>query len=1375
MDRVSGVTRSVGEAFALAAAARPATAAVRAGDRSLCYEDLSARARNFAGGLAQRGVGVGGMVALALPRGVDLIVAMVGCALRGAAYIPVDPSWPRARVDRLLAIARPRLVVGGADAGDGSVAFAEVAAGGDSGGASADAGEVSRDDPLYVMFTSGSTGEPKGVVVPQRGVLRLVIDPDFMEVGPKSVWLHASATSFDASTLEVWAPLLNGGTVVVVEERLPSLAVLAGTIRRDGVTDAWLTASVFNAFVDHDPRTLGALSRLFTGGERLSPAHVSRCLEMNPGLALINGYGPTENTTFTCCHRVRAADTDDPWGVPIGRPIRGTGVVVVDDALREVDAGAPGELLACGDGVALGYLGDAALTRERFVGLPGREGVWYRTGDLVRRRADGALAFLGRRDRQEKIRGHRVELAEVEQALRRCAGVLDAVAVAVGDRADERSLAAACVVSGTGIDAGAIRAALAASEPGHLVPDRIVCVKALPLGSSGKADRGAVEAMFRPDDGPEGAAGDDPGEDGAWAVVREELRRLLPGSDPQPADRFVAVGGHSLTALRLAAALEERTGVAVGVAEILGSGRLGEIALAIDRRPGVGRTLAGGESAVEGPIEATTSQRQMYFESAVDPSGLAYVEHIAFGVEGELEAAALAEAWRAIVRRHEVLRTRLEFVGDRLHQVIEPADAVEAPFEERPFAPESGQSLEACVAESVDRPLRPSEAPACRATLLTMGGKPGVVVLSFHHGLVDEWSLELLAGELSVLLGSGSGDDGGLAVPSPYRVFGAWEREAIDRGAVGAAASRLVRLPRAEPVGVAPGPVVALDFAFDASEHRAINAAAHARGVTAFAFLLTLWGETLCDALGRETVAVLTPLSLRVVPGLQRVVGCCTAVHAIVVEREGSGSDGVEATRAQIHSVYSGGIAPLTEVLSEARRLAPGRVASLTEFGFALQQSHGFAPVVPGIATRALRLPSPVARFPLSLVLWVRDGRLEGRVEAVAGGNAQSVQQGVLTAFTLRVRGAVARGASRARRSDYARPVAGATPARTSSVGSGGDARSDAAVRRAWEETLGVSGATPRSDFFASGGHSLLALRLAARLRLDPGFEVALGPFLQHPTLGWLIDRARDAEQGNHAAPGIGVDLGAGPLTVLCFPGGYGNPLVFARLADALRRRGTSGIRLRCYDLAGALSGGDPGAGLRRLLDEAANDWATLEGVVGLLGYSIGGLLALMADRPSGASVADQRLWLVDAFPPTHFLTLSQRLRRSAVNALRDPVHAPAAFINGVRMQRSRLHTPEMTDGPGLSRGAIEALKSALGPARYEPWAGPATVIKSGRRPLWQLNLRADPANGLGDTLRGPTRTVTMPSFHYDLMSRGADRVADEVLRDIARVAGARA
>ncbi len=1348
-----------------AAAVWPAGVAVRAGDRSLSYRDLAGRASRFAGGLAGRGVGAGDVVVLGLARGVDLIVAMVGCALRGAVYMPVDPSWPAARLERLVGIARPTLVVGG------EVGFAEVA----GGGGDAEPARVGRDDPLYVMFTSGSTGEPKGVLVPQRGVLRLVIDPDFMEVGPESVWLHASATSFDASTLEVWAPLLNGGTVVVVEERLPSMAVLAETIRRDRVTDAWLTASVFNAFVDHDPLALGRLTRLFTGGERLSPSHVARCLETNPGLALINGYGPTENTTFTCCHRVRAGDADDPEGIPIGRPIRGTGVVVVDEGLAEVGAGEPGELLANGDGVALGYMGDAALTRERFVRLAGRDGVWYRTGDVVRERADGVFAFLGRRDRQEKIRGHRVELAEVEHALRRCDGVLDAVAVAVGERADERFLGAACVVAGNGVDAGAIRASLMAREPGHLVPDRIVCVGALPVGSSGKADRGAVATMFRRDAGAGGGGDGGDGGEGAWGVVREELRRLLPGADPEPGDRFVTVGGHSLTALRLAAALEERTGVAVSVAEILGSGRLEEIARAVDRRPGLGRAPAGEAAVAEGPLEATTSQRQMYFESAVDPSGLAYIEHIAFRVEGALDAGALREAWRALVRRHEVLRTRLEFIGDRLHQVIEPPDAVEATFEERPFAPESGQSLEACIAESVDRPVRPSEAPACRATLLTMGGRPGVVVLSFHHAFVDEWSLELLAGELSVLLGGVGGDGTGLGTAAPYRVFGAWEREAIDREAVEEAAARLVRLPRAEPVGVAPGPVSAVDFAFDAAEHRAIKAAAHAREATAFAFLLTLWGETLCDALGREAVAVLTPLSLRVEPGLQGVVGCCTAVHAVVVEREGAGSDGVEATRAQIHRVYSGGVAPLTEVLSEARRRAPGQLASLTEFGFALQQSHGFAPVLPGVATRALRLPSPVTRFPLSLVLWVRDGRLEGRVEAVAGGTAQSVQQGVLTAFTLRVRGAVARRDSRAPVTVAPRPVVEASPARVDGGEGGGDARSDAAVRRAWEETLGVSGAARESDFFASGGHSLLALRLAARLRDDAGFEIPLGPFLQHPKLGWLMDRARDAARGQHAAPGIAVDLGTGPLTVLCFPGGYGNPLVFARIADAMRRRGTSGIRLRCYDLAGALGGGDPRAGLRRLLDEASNDWASLEGVVGLLGYSIGGLLALMADRPARGAVADQRLWLVDVFPATHFLTLSQRLRRSALNALRDPVHAPAAFINGVRMQRSRLHTPEMADGPGLSRVAIEALKSALGPATYEPWAGPATVIKSGRRPLWQLNLRSDPANGLGGAIVGPTRTVTMPSFHYDLMSRAADQVADEVLRDIAWVAGARA
>ncbi len=1348
--------------FSAVARARPSAVAVRAGEGVLSYGELAERAGSFARGLRSRGVGKGDAVVLALPRGVDLIVAMVGCALRGAVYIPVDPSWPAARVERMVSIARPRVVVGG------EVGFAEVSGeGGEVGPA-----EVGRDDALYVMFTSGSTGEPKGVVVPQRGVMRLVIEPDFMEVGPGSVWLHASATSFDASTLEVWAPLLNGGTVVVVEERVPSMAELAETIRRHGVTDAWLTASVFNAFVDHDAGTLGRLRRLFTGGERLSPAHVRRCLKVNPGLVLINGYGPTENTTFTCCHRIAIEDADDPAGIPIGRPIRGTTAVVVDEELGETSDGALGELLAGGDGVALGYLGDEALTRERFVALAGRDGVWYRTGDLVRRREDGAFEFHGRRDRQEKIRGHRVELAEVEHALRRCDGVLDAVAVAVGERADERFLGAACVVADEHVTAERIRARLVESVPRHIVPDRIVCVDALPVGATGKADRNAVVSMLGSSPSvvqSATAVATEPA--GAWAAVREELARLLPGADPLPGDRFVMIGGHSLTALRLSAALEERTGVSLGVADIIASDRLADLAGAIERRPGAQRRDRAAEPAADGPIEATTSQRQMYFESAVDPSGLAYLEHIAFAVEGELDASRIEAAWRAIIARHEVLRTRLEFIGDRLHQVIEPADAVEPVIDIVPFEPGTGHSLEACVADAVDRPVSPSEAPACRATVLTMGGQPGVVVLSFHHAFVDEWSLELIAGELSTLLrGEALGGEATNALP--YRVFSAWERDALRPDAIGDAATHLVRLPKTEPIGVAPGPVSAIDLAFDAEEHRAIKAAAQAGGSTVFAFLLTLWGEALCDTLGREAVAVLTPLSLRMTPRLQRVVGCCTAVHAIVVDHEHAGGTGVARTREQIHRVYEGGIAPLTEVLSEARRRVPGQLVSLTEFGFALQQAHGFAPVVPGVQTRAMRLPSPVTRFPLSLVLWSREGRLEGRVEAVAGGAAQRAQHAALTAFTLRVRSAIAKGSGP--RPAVAAPSMRSIPVSVEPSPAERDAGapSDAAVRRAWELTLGVSGATPDSDFFASGGHSLLALRLAARLRDELGLEIPLGPFLQHPTLGWLMAHAREASDGAPAEPAISVDLGTGPRTVLCFPGGYGNPLVFARLADALRRRGRGDLRLRCYDLAGCLAGQDPDAGLRRLLDQAAKDWATTDDIVGLLGYSIGGLLALMADRPGRERTDRQRLWLVDVFPATHFLTLSQRLRRSSLNALRDPLHAPGAFLDGVRMQRSRLHTPEMDDGPGLSRAAIEVLKASLGPARYEPWTGPATVIKSGRRPLWQLNLRADQTNGLQATLAGPTRTATVPFFHYDLMSKAADRIADELLSDIRRVAG---
>src|SRR5690606_20557437 len=402
--------------FAAARDRSPDAPAVVDATGSLSYAGLDRRAAVLAARLRAEGVSPGDVVGIAMERSVQAVVAVLATLRSGAAYLPLDAAQPEGRLAFMLEDAAARVMLVDAVHRDllpeHSIRRVVVDdAPGDLGPATGD-GAVDGDALAYVMYTSGSTGTPKGVEIRHRSILRLVCDVDFIELGPDTRLLHAAPLGFDASTLELWGALLNGGCVVVHDETLPTGAGLAATIGRHGVTTAWLTAALFTAVVDEDPRQLSGLRTLFTGGEALSVDHVRRMREAAPGVALHNGYGPTECTTFTCTHPIPERLPEGATSIPIGRPIADTRVYVLNARREPVPVGVIGELYVGGEGLARGYLGRPELTAERFVTDPfGAEGErLYRTGDRVRYLDDGTIEFVGRSDHQVKIRGFRIEL-----------------------------------------------------------------------------------------------------------------------------------------------------------------------------------------------------------------------------------------------------------------------------------------------------------------------------------------------------------------------------------------------------------------------------------------------------------------------------------------------------------------------------------------------------------------------------------------------------------------------------------------------------------------------------------------------------------------------------------------------------------------------------------------------------------------------------------------------------------------------------------------------------------------------------------------------------------------------------------------------------
>ena len=623
--------RSLAALFAAQAAARPDAVAVEHGDAALSYGELKRRAWALAAGLRRAGAGPGTPVGLALDRSPEAVVGILAILAAGGHYVPLDPDYPAERLELLVADSGCRIVLVQAATRQRVAFLADRQAGGDRGGCElvdVDAAPAEPDaafapwphggDHLaYVMYTSGSTGRPKGVEITHRGVVRLVAAADYADFGPERSFLLLSVLQFDASTFELWGPLLHGGRLVVLAERRPSIEELVSVIEAHGVDSLWLTAGLFEQVAEAaDLSRLRGLRQLLAGGDTLNVRAVERVRRALPDTRLIDGYGPTENTTFT------ATQTVDPAlrleaGVPIGRPLANSRVYLLNAALRPVPVGATGELYAAGDGLARGYLGRPALTAASFVpdpfaAAPGER--LYRTGDLARWRADGLLDFAGRIDGQVKLRGFRIEPGEVEAAL----GALPAVrqaAVVVREVAGDRRLVA-YVALREGASVGWLRDELECRLPQYMVPSSFVELASLPLNRSGKVDRRALPS-------PLAAAAVTPGglpRDGLELALLGLWRQTL-GVPVGIADDFFAAGGHSLLAVKLVAGLRRRLGVDLRLSELFANPTVERLAERL-RRGGAGER----EEAVVPLSGERAGSAALFFVHPVGGHALCYVE-----------------------------------------------------------------------------------------------------------------------------------------------------------------------------------------------------------------------------------------------------------------------------------------------------------------------------------------------------------------------------------------------------------------------------------------------------------------------------------------------------------------------------------------------------------------------------------------------------------------------------------------------------------------------------------------------------------------------------------------------------------------------------
>ncbi|MGC4924952.1 amino acid adenylation domain-containing protein [Streptomyces sp. DT117] len=777
------------EAFGAQARRTPHAPAVVDGARTLSYRELAAAAQEVSGALTGRGIGAEDGVGVLLGRSAAVVTATLGVVGAGAAYVPLDPAWPDERLDRAAEVSRLRaLVVDEAAAAQPWVTERAAdlpvivvdGAGSIVRGAPARPGPlptVERADRLaYVMFTSGSTGLPKGVGVTHSDVLALAADTAWTDGVSDAVLMH-SAYVFDASTFEIWVPLLNGGRVVVAPGGVLEARTLADLVARYGVTAAFLTTALFDVVAEVDPTAFAGLRLVAAGGEAATPGMMQRVAAAAPATRVLHVYGPTETTTFATRHQIDAGTAGTP---PIGRALDGMRLYVLDGDLALVPPGIVGELYVGGRGVARGYQGRAALTATRFVADPYETGGgrMYRTGDLVRWTARGDIEYVGRADGQVKLRGFRIEPAEIETALLADPDLRAARVLVREDTPGDRRLVAYVVPApGSRPDGTALAVRLGRTLPAYMVPSAFVPLDELPLTPNGKVDRRALPA-------PRVAATQDRAPRTAYEEVLAGLFTDVLGVAVGVDDNFFALGGHSLLATRLIGRARAALGAELDLRTLFDHPTVASLAAALDTSGAARPALTPQQRPTAVPL--SFAQQRLWFLGGLEGPNATYNIPLVLDLDGPLDPDALRAALADVVARHESLRTVFaEQDGIARQEVLDAADAASlVPLVVE--LPPDGAAPEAWAEEAVHRltalPFDLDGDLGVRAHLLRLGPDRHVLALVLHHVVADGWSLAPLSRDLGAAYRARTEDSATPDWPAlrvQYADYALWQRRLL--------------------------------------------------------------------------------------------------------------------------------------------------------------------------------------------------------------------------------------------------------------------------------------------------------------------------------------------------------------------------------------------------------------------------------------------------------------------------------------------------------------------------------------------------------------------------------------------------------------------
>ncbi|MFJ6194943.1 amino acid adenylation domain-containing protein [Micromonospora sp. NPDC092111] len=1189
-------TGGVADRFAEQVARIPDQVAVRAvGGAALTYRELDARANRLAQHLVALGVAAEDRVALLQERSIDQVVSVLAILKAGAAYVPLDPRYPADRLTHLAADTASSVLL--TDRAMAHLRFDHdmtvVTVDGDAAveiAARPDAVPARPAQPrqlAYVMYTSGSTGTPKGVMVTHHDVLSLAADRCWRTDRQRRVLLH-SPLAFDASTYELWVPLLGGGELVVAPPGELGVADLRTLLTGGGVTALWLTAGLFRLLAEEAPEAFARVREVWTGGDVVPAPMVRRVLAACPGLVVGDGYGPTETTTFASHHLMQVV-AEVPDSVPIGRPLDRMRLYVLDDYLRPTPPGVAGELYIAGAGLARGYLNRPRLTAERFVAAPfgaaatGDAGTrMYRTGDVVRWRPDGTLEFVGRADEQVKVRGFRIELGEIEAVLARVPGLGQVAVVVREDRPGDKRLVG-YVVPAAGAaapDPAALRAHAATVLPEYMVPAAVLVLDTLPLTGNGKVDRRALPA-------PDYAAGSTrraprtPQEE----VLCDLFADVLGLSEVGIEDSFFGLGGHSLLATRLVSRIRTALDVELAIRDLFESPTVAGLAA----RLGGARRARLALAPMPRPerIPLSYAQHRLWFINRLSGADSPYKIPILLRLTGELDVAALRAALGDVIERHESLRTVYPDADGDPYQVILAAEAACPPITVEAVDP--AQVRELALAET-RRGFDLAVDPPLRARLFAPTGGGYFLLLVLHHIAGDGWSMAPLGRDFSTAYAARVAGRTPQFTPLPvqYADYALWQRAVLgDEADPDSAIGQQVRFWRDVLAGTPdeltlpadrPRPPVAshrggtLDFVVEPALHGRLQALVQATGASLFMVFQAALAALLTRLGAGTDVPIGSPIAGRTDHALDELVGMF--VNTLVLRTDTAGNPTfrqlLDRVREADLTAYSHQDTPferLVEVLNPPRSMARN---PLFQVMLVLQNNATVDLDLPGLRVDVDTVGAHAAQFDLSIDLTERPagaGGIDGRLDYSRDLFDEDTAERILAGFVRMLEAVVAApdapigavdvvGPAERQRmlvdwNATGRPVPGDDP--VALIRAVAAARPDAVAVTDPRQTLSYAGLVARADELAArlraagaGRGSLVALLTerggdaitgvlaaltadGAYLPLDPRSPVARNADLlvDSGTRWLLVDRAHEA-----LAAEVVAAAGA-PITVL--------------------------------------------------------------------------------------------------------------------------------------------------------------------------------------------------------------------------------------------------